>query len=103
MYSFDTDDGARAYFRLTIKDDLYVFWIDVHPRRRDDCLLLPTFEIKIARFVHLAQVTRAQPAFIVRALVSSLLPVSVRNIWAAHQNLARLVEPHFLAGQDLAD
>src|SRR5205085_11815686 len=63
---------------------------------------LAAFEVEIARRVHLTYVARAQPAFVGRYRLHVAAPVTGRDVVAAHENFARLVELHLLAGHRLA-
>src|SRR5215207_2359816 len=102
--AFDADDGAQADFGLAVERGLDVLGVDVQARGRDDDLLLAPAEVDVARRVHLAEVARAQPAAVAERLADAVsAPVAGRDVRAAHENLARLVEPHLLPAQRLAD
>ena len=99
----DADDGAVADFRLHVQRRFQVVRVDVQAGGGDDDVFLAALEVEVARRVHLADVAGAQPAFVVCNRLYIAAPVARRDVVAAHEDFAALVELHFLAGQRLPD
>ena len=82
--ALDADHGALLDFGLAVERCLDVFGVNVEAGGGDDCLFLAALEVDLAVLVHLSDVARAQPAFVVERLRRAVVPVARRDVRAAH-------------------
>src|SRR5262249_23099759 len=79
--------------RLLAEGGLKVGGIDFHPFRRDDDILLPSFEMEKALRIELAEVAGVEPSLFARdGLELATLPVVLCDILAADEDLAGAAE-----------
>src|SRR5437879_3832174 len=77
--------------------------MNVQTSRRDDHALLAATKTQIAFGVDFAQVSSAQPAFLIGGTKFTLFPIAAGNVFTADENFAIFGELEFAARQYLAN
>src|SRR6185369_9787541 len=89
--------------RLTIERGFEIGGINLQPRGSDDRLLTPTTKIDASLWTKLADVARMNPTLLVGDRSAVAVPISVRDVFTANEDLAIVAQLHFLSRDGFAN
>src|SRR5438132_12625875 len=102
MRTLDFDYRAGFYLRLAIQNQFDVFRVDIHAGCSNYYFFSTASKVEISLVIQLAEIASSKPT-VIRIWRAGFVPVSGRDIFTAHQNLAVGRELQFLSRHNLAD
>src|SRR5579859_1632177 len=102
--AFGADHDAIANAGLRAQGFFQILRVNIQAGRSDDDVFTPALEIQVASPVRVRYISRSEPSVgFGYGQRLPILPVGCRHVFAAHQNFAIPVNPHFHARKHFAD